>query len=526
MASMVKDPKRPGKYWVQFVCPETGKRRTLRTGLPKKGCETVKWRVEQLIASRKAGVPWEADLADWVANLGRDLADRLAGFGLIPKRELTHTALGEFLDAYIASRLHLKPNTIRNFKQSRRHLLEYFTEAKRLQEITAGDAEEWRAWMIGKGVSDATVSREVKRARQFFRFAVRKKLIPENPFVGLPSPQQVNKSREYFVSREQADAVLDACPDAEWQLLFALARFGGLRVPSEVLALKWEHVDWDRRRIRIPCPKLEHLDGHAWREIPLFPELRPYLDQARQQAEPGAVWVIARYRRENVNLRSQLERIIEKAGLKPWPRLFQNLRSTRETELSRKYPIHTVCAWIGNSPNVAHKHYLQVTDADFEQAAEEVTSAPAAEKGAAKSEAVGAEKALQKAKQQAAEGTGNDPQETRKPHAGHGVTLNVAGPCWSLQETLVPPRGVGLQFRKSLYTNVLQKLPPTNSPTNSPKLPYCDLAPFRSVSDLPGLQVSRISSPGTAPTVPHRLCGLILVKPALRLLRSTSQMRH
>ena len=442
MASMVQDPDRPGKYWIQFVCPESGKRRTLRTGLPKKRCETVKCRIEELIACRKSGTAEDADLAGWVARLGRDLAGKLAKFGLITKPELTQTALGEFLDGYIATYSHLKPNTVRNFKQTRRHLVGYFTESRRLRDISAGDAEEWRAWMIGKGSSDATVSREVKRARQFFRFAVRKKLIPENPFAGLPSPQQVNKSREYFVGREEADAVLDACPDSEWRLLFALARFGGLRVPSEVLALKWGHIDWERARLRVPCPKLEHLEGHGSREIPLFPELRPYLEEVWGQPESGSDWVITRYRRKNANLRTQLERIIKKAGLQPWPRLFQNLRSTRETELSRKYPIHTVCAWIGNSPNVAQKHYLQVTDADFQQAAEEVTSAPATKKSEAKSEAVRPKKALQKPKQQTAEGSSKDSQETQEPHAEQGVTLNTAVPCWLLQEPLVPPRGV------------------------------------------------------------------------------------
>jgi hypothetical protein len=33
------------------------------------------------------------------------------------------------------------------------------------------------------------------------------------------------------------------------------------------------------------------------------------------------------------------------------------------------YPLHVVCEWIGNSPAVATKHYLKVTDADFERAA-------------------------------------------------------------------------------------------------------------------------------------------------------------
>ena len=47
---------------------------------------------------------------------------------------------------------------------------------------------------------------------------------------------------------------------------------------------------------------------------------------------------------------------------------FQNLRSTRETELMNDFPAHVVCGWLGNSQPVAEKHYLQVTDEHFEKA--------------------------------------------------------------------------------------------------------------------------------------------------------------
>jgi hypothetical protein len=54
--------------------------------------------------------------------------------------------------------------------------------------------------------------------------------------------------------------------------------------------------------------------------------------------------------------------------LTPWPKLFQNRRSTRETELAEEYPIHVACDWIGNSEAVAAKNYLQTTDDHFDRA--------------------------------------------------------------------------------------------------------------------------------------------------------------
>ena len=75
--------------------------------------------------------------------------------------------------------------------------------------------------------------------------------------------------------------------------------------------------------------------------------------------------MLQRYRDEAVNLRTHFERIIKRAGLKPWPKPWHNMRATRQTELAEKYPLHVVCEWIGNTRAVAQEHYLQVTDAHF-----------------------------------------------------------------------------------------------------------------------------------------------------------------
>ncbi len=50
--------------------------------------------------------------------------------------------------------------------------------------------------------------------------------------------------------------------------------------------------------------------------------------------------------------------------------LFQDLRSTRQTELEETFPSHVVCQWIGNSPKVASKRYLQTTKEHFQKAAQ------------------------------------------------------------------------------------------------------------------------------------------------------------
>ncbi len=261
-----------------------------------------------------------------------------------------------------------KPGTIRHLRQTENDLVEFFGTEKHLRDITPGDADEFRLHLMGRRLGENTIRRRCGRAKQFFRAALRRGLIANNPFADIATTVQANPSRYYFITREEALKVLDACPDAEWRLIFALARFGGLRTPSETLLLRWRDIDWDRGRFRVRSPKTEHIAGGAERIVPIFPELRPYLNAAWDEAETGAEFVIGRCRDSNINLRSRLLDIIWAAGLKEWPKLFQNLRSTRETELAEEFPLHVVCQWIGNSQPIAAKHYLQTTDEHFAKA--------------------------------------------------------------------------------------------------------------------------------------------------------------
>jgi len=86
--------------------------------------------------------------------------------------------------------------------------------------------------------------------------------------------------------------------------------------------------------------------------------------------QPGQKRVIAADSNISSNLRTQAHRIIKRAGLKPWGKTFQNLRASRETELVEDFPIHVVTEWLGNSPDIARKHYLQTHEEHFQRAVE------------------------------------------------------------------------------------------------------------------------------------------------------------
>ena len=68
------------------------------------------------------------------------------------------------------------------------------------------------------------------------------------------------------------------------------------------------------------------------------------------------------------NLRTYFEKIVFWAGLQKWERLFQNLRASRSIELFSRHPDHVAEVWMGQTKEIARKHYLHVTDADYKTA--------------------------------------------------------------------------------------------------------------------------------------------------------------
>ena len=79
----------------------------------------------------------------------------------------------------------------------------------------------------------------------------------------------------------------------------------------------WGDIDWEKGRMTVRSKKTEHHEGKASREVPIFSELRPFLEEAWEQAQVGQEYVITRYRGD-VNLRTQLQRIIKRAVAACW----------------------------------------------------------------------------------------------------------------------------------------------------------------------------------------------------------------
>ncbi len=366
MACLYHEKKRDA--WKVIFKDGAGKKRTLCLGkMAKRQGEWWRSLVEDLLQAQAAGGVVTKDLASRVAKITADMLGRLANLGLIePPTPDEALELGKVVDRFIE--LHEGEESTKTvIRRCRRHLVKHFGEAKRIDTITKTDADDWDTYLKTK-LSKATRGRTIKTGKQIFKWAVKRDLIHESPFSELKGNKSINQERIVFVDRPTIQRVIDQCPDNEWKLLIALSRYGGLRCPTEHLELKWSDINWERGVMTVRSPKTKRYPNGASRVVPLFRELRPYLDVCFHDPGADPIHVIARYRNTNANLRTQLERYITRAGVKVWPKLFQNLRASRATELKSSLPAHTAAKIMGHSIEVAANHYWQMTDADIDAA--------------------------------------------------------------------------------------------------------------------------------------------------------------
>lgn len=371
-------------YAVQFEID--GQRKTI--GLQGIKSKTraigIKEKIESIVTARKYNRDLDGATLAWLDSIGQWLREKLKTAGLMADS----ISLGELLKNYLEARKDAKPNTRKNWLQTQRRLIEFFGKDKPIDSITAGDAKDFERWLHAakrldgckKKLSPATIQKNLSKSKQVFSDAVEREILPKNPFASIKPKNLVDATRQAYIDVETIEKVIDACPDSQWRLIVALARFGGLRCPSEVLALTWDCVFWDKNRIRVKSPKTEHHAGHDERFIPIFPELKPLLEEAYLIAQPGIESpndgpIITRYRDSSANLRTSLHRIIRRAGLKPWPKVFQNLRASCATDLEKRCGANRAAKFLGHSTIIAGKHYWQVTDQDFLEFSESPESA-------------------------------------------------------------------------------------------------------------------------------------------------------
>jgi integrase len=430
MASIARTPK--GSTRILFY-DKDGYRKAIYLGrCSKADSEKIKHRVESVLAAGILGQSIDQDDATWLAKFPK-MREKFELVGLVepsePAEEKDSPTLADFLDDYLKRKSpSAKPGTVAAWRQVVDALKKHMPKGIRMDKLTAGHATAFVDKLKQSGIANSTIANRVTKSKQFFADAVEWRIIETNPFENTKKPPSGKKSN-VFVKRQDIAKVM-AKANIRWKTIIALSRFGGLRCPSETLSLKWTDIDFETRLMRIPEPKVEHHDGRGVRECPIFPELYDVLLVARAAAPQDTEYVVdaPEYRAaantgdgwKNANLRTQFLKLLKKAGVERWPRLFHSMRASRQTELHEEYPLQAVCAWIGNSEEVAKSNYLLMREEYISKATGAALNATRAAETETKNVGVSVQK--QRGSEEAANDAGED---STKENTGENLVSAV-----------------------------------------------------------------------------------------------------
>ena len=388
MANANKDAK---GWRIKWVCPTTGSHKTIRVGVAeKRQAELVAQRVSEIVHAGKANVGLPDATVNWISKLSPDFRVKLENAGLIEQtveRVESGRTLGKLVETFIAKGTTrggrpAAKSTLLKWGTVKLHLLTYFESSQSINSITAEHAHEFAQWLQqqkpnGAGLALNSARKVIANAKLFFQHAESLRWIEKNssPFGDVVSSTVANRTKDYFITRDDYEALLAACPTTEWRVLLAFSRYGGLRIPSEIAELRWSDIQTERHRFTVRATKTAHKQHLQVRETPLFPEIAEELDRLRSESDTtGHVFTM---KLTESNLPTRFGKLIERAGLEKWPKPFQNMRASRRTELQAEgYDNHVLNCWFGHSTAVAEQSYLQVGDADYTRATKSSNLAP------------------------------------------------------------------------------------------------------------------------------------------------------
>ena len=348
MASIFK----VGSVW----CVDVYKKGRIRCGKDRTEAHNIHRNIDRLEKCLNFNTPLPSEVEYWLRTIDKKMRTKLVNMGLVVSKV---SDVAELCEKWIRTR----PDHCL-YTHTKRNIVEFFGEHV-LQDISKADATMFRKWLLESGrkgggkLSEATVARRVKAVRSAFEFAVASNWITENPFAEIKAGSQVNSTRSFYIEPSVVAKVMNELPCAELRLVFALARWGGLRAPSEVNCLKWSDVNFDTSTLRIESPKT------GLRTCPIFVELRPYLVESFEIAKPGEIYCCPELHKRDGNREHYVKpwrRALKRLNIAPWPKIAQNLRASRATEVANQFGPKAESAWIGHGELVAMRHYLMVTD--------------------------------------------------------------------------------------------------------------------------------------------------------------------
>jgi integrase len=262
-----------------------------------------------------------------------------------------------------AQRRGRKPSTCANIESEVRVHLAPFFAGKTVDAIEKKDVLDLMASLEGDGLSPKTIKNIINTLSAICNMgrAADPPWVSVNPCEGIERPVTQETAEPRFLTLEELDALIAHLPAGMFlqidRVLFLTAALTGLR-KGELVALRWQDVDWQARRIRVRRNYTRGAFGtpksrRSTRAVPLADEVAGALDRlfksSRWQADGDLVFAhpVTGEVQAKSNISRRMGVALKAAGVDE--HRFHDLRHTFGTRAAAAgVPMRTLQEWMGH----------------------------------------------------------------------------------------------------------------------------------------------------------------------------------
>lgn len=357
MSSLTYETKtRTGYRLRSYDAADSRRRHSIWLGdISQREAETIKRHVEAVIESQQLGTPMPGETQRWLGKVPDALRLKLSG--ILGTARTASEAIAEYV------KWSMRNNAQATVASVECTLDQFANQFGRLQ-MRSLVAEDIDRWLDSRNVVKNTMGKHAKTVKAWLAWCKQQGYIDD---LRLKTSSNVKSGKKQFIGADLFATLLAGVRDPQDRCALAMARWSGIRVPSELVVrsddvdfedLTITYVDWKRTKRCNRGPPVRRI-------TPLFPELLPFIEAVWLQRTEFLLPAIGDG--GGVAFAARIRAVRDRLGL-TWPRLFHSLRATRETELIAQFSMRAATEWIGNSPDVASEFYELITDETWERA--------------------------------------------------------------------------------------------------------------------------------------------------------------
>jgi len=381
--------------WIAGFRDKNGKRRNKSTKIKAVGASNnASRKLAQKIADSFEGAARANESARHVRRVMAELHEEITGTAL------PNMTVAKCVESWLATKHgEVADSTYEFYSKSIANFTDFLGKERvegDLMEIREDELEAYKAHLKGRKIAMKTVLHNWKALRMFFRYAVKKNYVAENPMDGIEISEIEKKKastgrvkRRPFTKDELCE-IFKHCED-EWKTITLFGLYSGQRL-GDIARLRWENVDLEAGTLILTTGKtgLEMA-------LPLAPDLWDHLKSLPLPIDkslpihPKAFASVSAKGRVS-SLSNQFTKILAKAGLREKPAYkaskdgrdgkreltglsFHSLRHTAASLLHEAEVAPAVAmAFIGHNSEAVHSAYVTIGDEAKRAAASKLPS--------------------------------------------------------------------------------------------------------------------------------------------------------